>query len=109
MSTAEDTTSQPTTQPLLTVEDAARSLTGFDEIAVERTFGRDIGELSATRVTRALVFVMQRRLGLDDTAAYNAAMGMSLADCEAQFAEPTPETPLTEAELLGEVDRRPEA
>lgn len=108
MSTAEDTTSQPSSPPLLTVEDAARSLTGFDELAVERAFGKDIGELSAVRVTRALVFVLQRRLGLDDTAAYNAAMGMSLADCEAQFRPADDPAAADPAVLLGEVEPRPE-
>lgn len=106
-------TENPASVPALdkrpSVEDAARSLTGFDELAIARAFGADLSALTGTMTTRAIVFVLQRRAGLDDAAAYKAAMTLSLGECEAQFAPVVDPSSPTEAELLGEVERHPEA
>jgi hypothetical protein len=91
------------TADLPTVEESAESLTGFDEIAIQRQFGKEVGDLSATMSTRALVFVKAlRENGSDATAAYHTAMGMSLKDVMGSFADRSPTDGL-------EVDGRGEA
>lgn len=68
-------------------EEVAGSVTGFDEIAVERAFGRELTDLGeSTKSLRALAFVLARRRGLDDTAAYNEVMGQTLNEVMDLFA-----------------------
>jgi hypothetical protein len=68
-------------------EEVAGSVTGFDEIAVERAFGRELTDLGeSTKSLRALAFVLARRRGLDDTAAYNEVMGQTLNQVMDLFA-----------------------
>lgn len=68
-------------------DEIAGSLTGFDEIAIERAFGREITDLGeSTKSLRALAFVLARRDGLDDAAAYNQVMGQPLTALMDQFA-----------------------
>jgi hypothetical protein len=68
-------------------EEVAGGLTGYDEIAIERAFGREITDFGdSPRALRALAFVLARRDGLDATAAYNQVMGMSLKACMDLFA-----------------------
>lgn len=63
------------------------SLTGFEELAISGRFGADFADLPPTRVMRALAFVHQRRaLSGDDQAAYNAAMGLTVAEVQALWA-----------------------
>lgn len=72
-----------------TVEDVMDSISGFDEIAVEKAFGKELLDLSASMVTRALVFVMERKKnGNDNTAAFNVAMNLGMKDLNDQFEEP---------------------
>ena len=70
-----------------TVTEVAESLTGFDEIAIEKSFGAALDELKPTMAGRALVFVVERRAGKDDGAAKNAAMSMPIGEVNAYFAE----------------------
>lgn len=73
-----------------TLEDAFNSLTGFDEIAIEKRFGlSDYStiEQRSTRWVRAMVFVLKRREGLNDLDAYKTAMDMTLGELNDQFAE----------------------
>lgn len=75
-----------------TVEETMDSITGFDEVAVERAFGKELLELSATMVTRALVFVLERKLnGNDNTAAFNVAMNLGMRELNDRFEEPAKE------------------
>ena len=77
-----------------TTEDVMDSLTGFDEIAIEKNFGKEIlvlAEHHQTKFMRALVFVLKRREGLDDVSARTAALELSLADTKETFADPEPE------------------
>lgn len=72
-----------------TAEDAFNSLTGFDEIAIEKRFGLSdytTIESQSGKWMRAMVFVLKRREGLNDLDAYNAAMSMSLGELNDQFA-----------------------
>lgn len=74
----------------ITANEMFESLTGFEEIAVERKFGATVEGLAEgkpLRLLRALSFVQFKRDGLDDTKAYNAAMDMTLAQAQAHFTE----------------------
>lgn len=66
----------------MTFEEMSESLTGFDEIAVEKTLGIDVytdGERKPVLMMRALVFVHMRRLGKTDPEAKQAVMEMPLS------------------------------
>ena len=74
----------------LSGDEMFNSLTGFDEIAVAKSFGRSPLDLARaneeTNLLRALVFVDLRRNGSSDADAYQAVMGMSLKDIAGYFA-----------------------
>lgn len=80
----------PTTQPVkLDPEQVAGSCTGFDELAIERAFGRELTDLGeSTRALRALLFVVRRRDGLSDPDAYRDVMSLSLNDLMDHFEQP---------------------
>jgi hypothetical protein len=72
----------------ITVNDMAESLTGYDEIAIQKHFGIDIyadGEQKGVVALRALVFIQKTREGLDVKAAKDAAMSMPLKACNEFF------------------------
>lgn len=70
-----------------TVTESMELLTGFDEIAIEKSFGADIDSLRVTMTLRSLVFIDKRREGLDVKAAYNAAMELTTKQVNEHFAE----------------------
>lgn len=77
----------------LTADEAFDSLTGFDEIAITKAFGKAITAMSGDRSEaftwlRALVFVLGRRNGAKDAEAYAAAMALPLRELNTYF---TPE------------------
>lgn len=87
-----------------TASEFFESLTGFDEIAIAKAFGRNVVTLSSEDqmgFARSLVFVAQRRGGMNDRDAYQAAMGMTLKEVNAYFAEEedeaVPDDPSTES------------
>ncbi len=65
-----------------TASEAIASFTGYDELAVERTFGKDIVALGETTLAmRAVAMILIKRdQQLDDTRAYRAAMSMRFAE-----------------------------
>lgn len=69
----------------LDIDAYTRSLTGFDEIAIERFFGKGIGALSGTLQARALLFVEARRAATSDQEAFRASMQATIGDVEARF------------------------
>lgn len=91
----------PDTGARLTMSEAVKSLTGFDEIAVEARFRREFVELGKTMTVRAVAFVLHRRGGMTDGDAYQAAMSAPLSalndlfapepDDDAAGGEPSPE------------------
>lgn len=87
----------------LTAEEFFESLSGYDEIAVTKHFGRTVVALSREdemAFARALVFVAKRREGLTDSEAYNAALGATVREVSQFFAEdnePMPSDPITES------------
>lgn len=79
----------PTDEPIrYDFEAIANSMNGFDEIAIERVFGRGFKKLDAgTLMGRAILFVQWRRDGMKDTAAYQKAMLLTIEEMEALFTE----------------------
>lgn len=75
----------------MNTEEIARSLTGFDEIAIEQSFGKPLDSLSDTMAGRALSFVMSRREGSNDKEAYGACMRATLGEITDAIASPEPE------------------
>lgn len=62
-----------------------RTLTGFDEIGIKRVFGSSLGDLEGGLVPRALLWVEERRGGMNDTDAFRKVMEMPLGDVEEAF------------------------
>ena len=84
----------------LTYTEQVEMLTGHDEQAIEKQFGKDLDSLRFTMQLRALVFCDKRRGGSTDKDAYKAAMDLPLKDLGDQFADEEPEVdadePITE-------------
>lgn len=79
-----------TEQSTHNVGEFMESLTGFDEIAMEKHLGVDVyteGEAKPMRMMRALAFVVHRRAGLTDVQAKEAALSMPVAAVNAMFAD----------------------
>lgn len=77
----------------MTAEDFFRTINGFDEIAIARTWGADIADLRKKPFTfmRALVFVDFRRQGRNDNEAHQDALSLTVGELEDYFAEDAPE------------------
>lgn len=69
------------------VEETFLSVNGFDDIAVEQKFGKELSDLSPVKTTRALVFVLKRRDGSSDADAFRAVMEMGLGDLNECFSD----------------------
>ncbi len=91
-------------------EDVILSLTGFDEIAIEKAFRSDLEKLTAQRQMRALAFVIFKRQGQPDPDAYEAAMTLSQRDVLDMFGiavdEVMPDEPVSD---LGKDGSPPES
>ena len=72
-----------------TLEELAESLNGFDEIAVQRSFGFSIDDFEnqGTLGIRALVFVEFRREGDNDKTAYQRAMDLTMRELIDRYPE----------------------
>jgi len=73
-----------------TSEEMFESLTGYDEIAIAKSFDAEIGSLASKKPTmflRALVFVDLRRQGISDADAKVAVLDYTLKTCKDYFAE----------------------
>lgn len=78
----------------ITASEMVESLTGFEEIAIEKHMGIDPyadGERKPLKVMRALVFVRATREGMDAPKAREHAMTLSMGQVQEQFAEDEPE------------------
>lgn len=78
------------TDAKMTADEVVDSLTGFDEIAIRNAFGMDIlksGEDQPATMLRSLAFVLNRREGMTDSDAKNAALSMTLGEVNALFEE----------------------
>ena len=77
----------------ISASEMLQSLTGFEEIAIEKHMGVDPyadGERKPMSVMRALVFIARKREGLKDHEAREAAMGMPMGQLSDLFAEEAP-------------------
>jgi hypothetical protein len=83
----------------VSIDALARSLNGFDEIAISKAFGYEVEDMlgpngdgkgaKKVKFLRALIFVSFRRDGMKDREAYNATMNIPLVELEAQFGDLT--------------------
>ena len=94
-------------------DEVMESITGFDEIAIEKHFGIDMytdGERKPMLVTRAAVFVHLKHNGMNDLDARQEALGMSVKAVGDYFdlddAEVMPDEPVT---AVGKDDTQPAA
>lgn len=93
------------TTPTMTADEMVESLTGFDELAIEKHFGGfdiyDDGQTKPTRALRCLAFVQFRRDGETDRDAVKKAQELTFKEVAAMFVEAEPEidpdAPETEA------------
>lgn len=87
----------------ITADEALELLTGFDEIAIKKSFGAEITELRESPFTfmRALVFVDFRRAGQKDPEAKESALALTIRQVADHFAddpdEPMPDEPVTDS------------
>ena len=78
----------------ITASEMVQSLTGFEELAIEKHMGVDPyadGQRKPMAVMRALVFVLRKREGASDADARQAAMGMPMGQLRDLFEDEQPE------------------
>lgn len=84
-----------------TMQEIADSLTGYEEMGIERAFGKALENLSITTSARALGFVLAKREGQTHDEAFKTVMELRALDLADRFAdvdqEPMPEEPVTTA------------
>jgi hypothetical protein len=68
-----------------------KTLTGFDELAIERAFRRPLDDMPSIASLRALLFIRLRREGAKDTDAFKVAMSLTLGRMEDLFERPRDE------------------
>ena len=97
--------------PTMTLDEMVESLTGFDELAIEKHFdGFDVytqGETKSIRAMRALAFVQFRRDGEADRDALKSALGLSFKDLSSRFLPDEPEIDPDEPETPSGKDSTP--
>lgn len=71
------------------LEELAESLNGWEEIAVQKTFGFSIDKFEehGTIGIRALAYVELKREGANDKAAHKAAMDLTLRELVERYPE----------------------
>lgn len=88
---------------LVNAEKVARSLTGFDELAVQQAFKVPFEQLQGTFGARALLFVLKTREGLKAKDAHAFVMNMTVDDLNGVF-EPSGAVEDVEAGKAGTSD-----
>lgn len=84
-----------TTQQI-NASEMVQSLTGFEEIAVEKHMGIDVymdGETKPIKVLRAMVFVLKTRDGMDPKSAKQIAQEMPMGEVQDMFEDEIEEDP----------------
>jgi hypothetical protein len=64
-----------------------RTLTGFDEVAISVRFHAPLGDLQGGLIPRALLFIAEKRNGMNDLDAFQAVMDLPLGDVEDRFED----------------------
>lgn len=78
----------------VTATDVAKSINGYDELAIARAFGKDVDELRGTMAIRAVVFLQLRREGVKDAEAKRGCMELTVTELNEFFAEEEPDADL---------------
>lgn len=73
----------------MTADEMFQSLTGFDEIGIEKAFGEDISVLTKrpTQYLRALIFIERKRAGDSHEVARKAAQELTMGEVLAYFPD----------------------
>lgn len=74
----------------ITIEEMSESITGFDELAIEKHMGLDLYQDGARKpvgLVRSLVFVHQRRAGLSDADAKKHVLNMTVKQVNGYFEQ----------------------
>lgn len=69
----------------LTAREALNSLNGFDEIAIEKAFGKPLDELDGRATVRSVIFVLEKRAGSSDKDAKAYALGVAMGKLDDHF------------------------
>lgn len=97
--------------PTMTLDEMVESLTGFDELAIEKHFdGFDIyahGETKGIRAMRALAFVQFRRDGQTDREAVKTAQELTFKALKDRFLPDQPEIDPADPETPSGKDSTP--
>lgn len=87
------------TTELIDVEELTGSLNYYDELAIEKSWGKPFNDLAGVILLRALLFIQFRRGGLKDKDAFEKAAKLRMDQVDGFFedvAEGDPEDPVTE-------------
>lgn len=93
---------------LLDADAVAKSINGFDQIAIRQAFRERLDQLAAdsTMFMRALLFVLERRGGSSDSDAFRAVMNLPLDDVVERFADATDAGEPEDESAIAERDRQ---
>lgn len=79
------------TNPTITAKETLESLNGFDEIAIEKAFGKEFDDLGGRATVRALIFIQRKRAGDNDKDAKTFALSVPMGQLDDHFAKPAEE------------------
>lgn len=96
------------TPDLLDADAVAKSINGFDQIAIRQVFRERLDQLASdsTMFMRALLFVLERRGGRSDPDAFRDVMTMPLDDVVERFADAGSDTDPEDESAVAERDRQ---
>lgn len=97
------TEAEKTTEPLA-YSGYVRTLTGYEEEAIESAFRRDVDSLGLGPSIRAMAFVTRLRAKVKPTKAYVEVMGMPLGDLFEEFPDLAKAKPSAEDDEQGDPD-----
>lgn len=90
-----ETTTEMATETAETIDPSAviESFTGWDEIAIEQAFKMSFARMGrSTMALRSVQFVINRRAGMDDKAAFRDAMSTTFGVLNERYAASDTET-----------------
>jgi hypothetical protein len=86
--TTDETTDEAESKPTLSA--AIQDLDGFAICAIEDHWGRDLGELTGTKLTMSVLWARKRAQGMKPADAWQAVKRMTLREMDEAFS-PEPE------------------
>lgn len=96
------------TAELLNADEVSKSLNGFDQIAIRQMFRERVDQVAADTAMflRALLFVLERRSGANDSDAFRIAMNLPLNEVYDKFADVTSTSEPEDESAIAERDRQ---